>query len=304
MTSNIQKYNVDNLLDMFDQNTSDLEGFESESSSNEFDGRKSSDDDDAGEDDANYENEGETGEFELDDDCPLSHLIAGKQKWSTRKFVPPEDIEFLGDTALPELPKDEHREVSPYKLLKMFITDTMLESVEQTNKYSVDKTGSSINTTVQEIEQLIGVIYYMGLVHMPNLRSYWENEICFERASNVIARNRFLKLLTLLHFVNNYTVTDEEQKDKLWKLRPWFESLRTNFLQIPLKEFQSIDEIIVPFKGRSCLKVYMPKKPHKWGFEMWEDPIQMVSFMILIYANQFQIIWYQTLAARQALWRR
>ena len=63
-------------------------------------------------------------------------------------------------------------------------------------------------------------------------------------------------------------MTDEEQKHKLWKLRPWFESLRTNFLQIPLKEFQSIDEIIVPFIGRSCLKVYMPKKPHKWGFKL------------------------------------
>ena len=26
---------------------------------------------------------------------------------------------------------------------------------------------------------------------------------------------------------------------------------------------------MVPFKGKSFLKQYMPNKPHKWGFKMW-----------------------------------
>lgn len=26
---------------------------------------------------------------------------------------------------------------------------------------------------------------------------------------------------------------------------------------------------MVPFKGKSHLRVYMPAKPHKWGFKMW-----------------------------------
>ena len=31
----------------------------------------------------------------------------------------------------------------------------------------------------------------------------------------------------------------------------------------------SINEQMVPFKGISSLKQYVPKKPHKWGFNLF-----------------------------------
>ena len=31
----------------------------------------------------------------------------------------------------------------------------------------------------------------------------------------------------------------------------------------------SIDEQMVPFKGISSLKLYIPKKPYKWGFKLF-----------------------------------
>ena len=31
----------------------------------------------------------------------------------------------------------------------------------------------------------------------------------------------------------------------------------------------SIDEAVIPFKGRSSMKQYMPKKPIKRGFKIW-----------------------------------
>ena len=31
----------------------------------------------------------------------------------------------------------------------------------------------------------------------------------------------------------------------------------------------SIDEQMVPFKGISSLKQYIPKKPYKWGFKLF-----------------------------------
>ena len=189
-------------------------------------------------------------------------------KWRNIKFQPPDDVEFRGNTKLPDLPTNSG-EVTPYGLFKMFITDKMLESmVDETNRYSVEKNGNSINTTRHECEQVIGMIFYMGVVQMPNLRSYWESELSYEPVSGVLSRDRFLKLLTLLHFVNNNAISDEKT-DKVWKLRPWINAMKQNFQQIPPKEFQSIDEIIIPFKGRSGLKVYMPKKPHKWGFKLW-----------------------------------
>lgn len=35
------------------------------------------------------------------------------------------------------------------------------------------------------------------------------------------------------------------------------------------EERQSIDEQIIPFKGRSPLKQYMKSKPHKWGYKVF-----------------------------------
>ena len=84
--------------------------------------------------------------------------------------------------------------------------------------------------------------------------------------ASVMSRDHFLKLLTVIRFVDNNAATDDQKQDKMWKLRPWFDALRRNFLQIPPKECQSVDEIIIPFSG---LRVYMPNKPHKWGFKLW-----------------------------------
>ena len=85
-----------------------------------------------------------------------------------------------------------------------------------------------------------------------------------------MSRNKFETLLRHLHFVNNLGVTDETKKSaKLWKLKPWLSSSRENFLKVSPEEFQSIDEIMVPFKGKSSLRQYMPAKPHKWGFKLW-----------------------------------
>ena len=66
-----------------------------------------------------------------------------------------------------------------------------------------------------------------------------------------MSRNRLEKLVRTLDFTNNLDVTDEEKEDKLWKLRPWLKALRENFLSIPLEEHNSVDEIMVSFKGKS-----------------------------------------------------
>ena len=38
---------------------------------------------------------------------------------------------------------------------------------------------------------------------------------------------------------------------------------------IPQEEVHSIDEQILPTKGRTSLKQYLPKKPNKWGIKVW-----------------------------------
>lgn len=282
----LSQISVENVLDLLDGNDSEYEGFESEhESDDEFIPYSEVDiesDDQDRDDAANPSGDPDdiSSDWDSDDDVPLANIAKNmakdkitstdNYKWRNCTFVPPADTLFRGDTKLPELPTLADGEITPYSLFKMFITVEMLQSVaEETNKYSVEKDGRSVNTTPLEMDQLIGMLFYMGLVQMPNLRSYWESDMWFEPVASVMSRDRFLKLVTVIHFVDNNAVTDDQKLDKLWKLRSWFDALRKNFLKIPPKECQSIDEIIIPFKGRSSLRVYMPNKPHKWGFKLW-----------------------------------
>ena len=45
--------------------------------------------------------------------------------------------------------------------------------------------------------------------------------------------------------------------------------LRQEFQKIPMLEFVSVDEQMVPFKGASSMKQYVPKTPHKWGYKIF-----------------------------------
>ena len=111
----------------------------------------------------------------------------------------------------------------------------------------------------------------MGLVRMPNSRMYWENDTRYAPVADIMSRNRFLTILSHLHFVNNLSATeDQTQGDKLWKIRPWLTKVRENCLKLVPEEFNSIDEQMVPFKGKiSSIKQYLRNKPHKWGFKIW-----------------------------------
>ena len=116
---------------------------------------------------------------------------------------------------------------TPLQYFQQFVTDDMLMNlVTNTNEYSVQKSGNSINTTKKEVEQVIGMFFYMGLVQMSGIRQYWETETAYNPVCSVMSRNRFQLLLTNFHFVNNLMVSSEEKKDKLWKIRPWLSAMR------------------------------------------------------------------------------
>ena len=85
-------------------------------------------------------------------------------------------------------------------------------------------------------------------------------------------RTRFRQLFRALHFNNNanYIPPGQPGYDKLFKVRPLIERLN------PVWKAQwkpgwavAVDEMMVPFKGRTHLRQYMPAKIVKWGFKLW-----------------------------------
>ena len=77
----------------------------------------------------------------------------------------------------------------------------------QTNLYTTQKNVKSINTDAKELEQLTGVYLRMGLVKMPNQRSYWEIFSVYTGVSSIFSRKRFETLMISIHFVYNNRVT-------------------------------------------------------------------------------------------------
>ena len=87
-----------------------------------------------------------------------------------------------------------------------------------------------------------------------------------------IPRKRFLEIQRYFHFVDNDTLIPCGQPgyDRFGKVRPVIESVRQRFLENyrPHRE-NAIDEAMVPFKGQSSLKQYIPLKPVRRGFKIW-----------------------------------
>jgi hypothetical protein len=87
-----------------------------------------------------------------------------------------------------------------------------------------------------------------------------------------MCRYRFTSLFRSLHFNNNanYVEPGQPDYDKLFKVRPVIDRLNAVWKrQWKAGWAVSVDEMMVPFKGRTHLRQYMPAKIVKWGFKLW-----------------------------------
>ncbi|KAJ8367446.1 hypothetical protein AAFF_G00317660 [Aldrovandia affinis] len=83
--------------------------------------------------------------------------------------------------------------------------------------------------------------------------------------------NRWEAIKKFLHFNDNNEQPgrQEESFDELYKIRPLITHLVSKLMTIPMSEKLSVDEQMVPFKGRNRLKQYLPAKPKKWGYKLF-----------------------------------
>ena len=87
-----------------------------------------------------------------------------------------------------------------------------------------------------------------------------------------IPRDRFFDISRYLHFADNFQLpsSGEPGYDRLGKVRDIMNMVSERFLAVYHPHCEnSIDEAMVKFQGRSCLKQYMPAKPIKRGIKVW-----------------------------------
>lgn len=209
-----------------------------------------------------------------DNDVPFAQWQSRQEsvqrayRWNNTTYIPPQ-VSFHGPSILPTDPAGITE--TPLQYFRRFVTHDMLELIaEFTNHYSVQRLGKCVNTNVKEVEQMLGMYFRMGLVEMSGVRMYWENESRYPPVADIMSRNRFQLLLSVIHFVDNETTDEETKKDGLWKLRPFLAMFRQQCLKVTPKRQQSINEMMVPFKGKfPTIRHYIRGTPHHWGFKVW-----------------------------------
>lgn len=101
----------------------------------------------------------------------------------------------------------------------------------------------------------------------PNKRLYWSKENAPALLSESIRCNRFEQILRFLHLNDNNI---HDISDRLYKLRPYIDSLSNSFLYHGgLNENLSVDESMIPYYGRHHAKQFVRGKPIRFGFKNW-----------------------------------
>ena len=113
----------------------------------------------------------------------------------------------------------------------------------------------------------------MGIVHLPSIYDYWKKYEFFHYSpvASRISCDRFFELHRYFHFVDNSTLSPpgDPQYNKLGRIQHVINLLSISFQSVycPSK-YASVDETVIPFKGRLTMKQYMLLKPIKRGIKV------------------------------------
>ena len=214
--------------------------------------------------DVQQQDEDSAVEEDEDNEPPQKKTKNKPSSYRWRKTKPPVyDTTFLGKEFSLPLAED----LTPMQYFNLFWSDDITENlVTQTNLYSVQKSGKSIDINKKEMERFIGIQMLMSIVSLPSYELYWSKELRVDCVANVMSLKRYELIRRYLHANDN--AEKNENSSRLFKVEPVVNTLRTNYLSVEQEQYQSIDEQMVPAKTkRSGIRQYMPKKIHKWGFK-------------------------------------
>ena len=166
----------------------------------------------------------------------------------------------------------------PLGLFSLFFDDTLVSMiVHETNRYAeqcLSGTSKQWSTDAEEIRAYFGFMILMGINKLPEIRDYWSTnkQLRYAPIADRISRDRFEEITRYLHFVDNETLParGEQGFSRLQKVEPVISHMKDKFKSVYYPHCQcSIDEAMIPFKGRSSMKQYLPLKPVKRGFKVW-----------------------------------
>ena len=196
-------------------------------------------------------NEGSLQTFDIPDLDTDSDVASDLRLGWIRETSDPVIHEFTGQVGL----NINIAQQTPINFLKLFLSDDVFQ-------------------TQSEMELFISLVILTGLIEKPFLEKYWSTDALISTPifSKSMPRDRFLNILTCFHLNNNENQVNRgsDGYDPLFKIKPLYDVTRQKCLSVYTpEEHLSLDEGMVPWRGRLSFKQYIPSKPDKFGMKLY-----------------------------------
>lgn len=146
---------------------------------------------------------------------------------------------------------------------------TIVELIDNQQCFYVKAEYINGQIQVEEMHNWLRLVLWMGLVQLSEVGFYWSSCTLFStNFGNVMSRNRFQILSTMIHYANNET---SDPTNRLYKLGTIVEDImvNSNYCMSP-HETLCIDESMILVIDRLFFKQYLKNKRHKYGIKLFK----------------------------------
>ena len=191
-----------------------------------------------------------------------------------------------------------------YEFFKLFCTEEFFQLVaHETTIYNIQRSTIDFHfavnplnkkrrtsfkklppASIDEVKNFFGIMLHTGVHKLPNRRMYLGTFANVPVISETMTRNCFDEILSIFHFNDNNLASPSTSPDhnKLHKIQPVIQFFNARFNKVVFLETnEAVDEMIISFKGKHSVKMYMPKKPVKWGYKLWGISVYVYEFDVL-----------------------
>ena len=162
------------------------------------------------------------------------------------------------------------RDMAAVSVFESIFTDEIFTlMMDKMLKYALFLNCPDPHVSKDELKVFLGILIVSGYNILAGKRQYWEaaSDVRNEMVYNAMRRDRFAQLMRFLHFADN---TKPDLMDKMWKLRPLVNILKSSFLKNfrPTQQL-AYDESMVAYFGRHGCKQFIREKPIRFGYKVW-----------------------------------
>ena len=171
---------------------------------------------------------------------------------------------------LPKTPLDYFQLFINKNVLKYLVYETNLYA-SQTKTIKTDSYKQWYPVDLEGMAHYIGLNILFGVFKLPRNHMYWSvgKPFSSHAVRSAMSFQRFQIINTFFHAFNNKAIP-VDQNDRIIKIRNFSEYLINKFKSIYIPEKNlSLDEGIMPFKGKLNFKTYNPDKPVKYGIKFY-----------------------------------